>query len=104
LDLLAQRRIPTDSDDKAVLDSVIVHGHAGFRELAEYSPRVVASARHTIADAFSYGFAYGMRFGVIVAAGAAVLGLLLLRRPREQARWAADDRPAPIDRPTTQYG
>jgi hypothetical protein len=46
----------------------------------------VAPVRHAAADAFSYAFANGMRVGAAVAATAAVLGLLLVRRGVRQLR------------------
>jgi hypothetical protein len=87
LELLAQRRIPTDADDRAVLDSLIVQGHSGNQELAEYPRAIVGPVKHAANDAFSYAFVNGMRVGALVAAGAAVLGLLLFRPPGRQLRW-----------------
>jgi EmrB/QacA subfamily drug resistance transporter len=84
--LLAHNRISPDRDDRAALDSILYHGHSGSRALADDPRRLVGPVRHAAADAFSYAFANGMRFGALVAAVAAVLGLLLLRQ-RGQLRW-----------------
>jgi hypothetical protein len=46
----------------------------------------VGPVRHAANDAFSYAFANGMRFGAVVAAAAALLGLLLLRPVGRQLR------------------
>jgi hypothetical protein len=87
LELLARRRISPDRDDRAALDSILYHGHSGSRALADDPARFVTPVRHAASDAFSYAFANGMRFGALVAAGAAVLALLLLRPPPRQLRW-----------------
>ena len=77
--LLAHQRISPDSNDRAALDSILYHGHRGGAALSDDPSRFVAPVRHAADDAFSYAFANGMRVGALVAAGAAVLGLLLLR-------------------------
>jgi EmrB/QacA subfamily drug resistance transporter len=86
IELLAHRQISPDSNDRAALDSILYHGHAGNLALADDPRRFVAPVRHAAGDAFSYAFANGMRFGAVVAGIAAVLGLLLLRSGR-QLRW-----------------
>ena len=76
IQLLAQQRISPDRNDRAALDSILYHGHRGSAALADDPSRFVAPVRHAASDAFSYAFANGMRFGALIAACAAVLGLL----------------------------
>jgi len=87
IQLLAQQRISPDRNDRAALDSILYHGHRGSAALADDPSRFVAPVRHAASDAFSYAFANGMRFGALIAACAAVLGLLLLRPSARQLRW-----------------
>jgi len=87
IDLLAAQRIRPDRDDRAALDSILYHGHHGAAALSDDPSRLVSPVRHAAADAFSYAFANGMRFGAVVAALAAILGLLLLRPATRQVRW-----------------
>jgi EmrB/QacA subfamily drug resistance transporter len=86
IELLARDRISPDRDDRAALDSILYHGHRGSTALADDPSRFLGPVRHAADNAFSYAFANGMRVGAIVAAAAAVLGLLLLRSSRP-LRW-----------------
>jgi EmrB/QacA subfamily drug resistance transporter len=86
INLLAHNRISPDRNDRAALDSILYHGHRGSAALADDPSRIVGPVRHAANDAFSYAFANGMRFGAVVAAVAALLGLLLLRPVGRQLR------------------
>lgn len=83
LDLLAQRGIPVDGDDRAALQSLVVDGNRGFRELREsHHPREV---EHAADAAFSYAFANGMRLAAAVALIAAIVCFVFVRRePRRR--------------------
>ena len=79
LDHLRHAGLRLDRDDKAALDSVLVHGNTGRSELHEVPSRLAGAVRHAAHVGLTYAFSNSLRVLAIVAALAGLAALLLFR-------------------------
>jgi hypothetical protein len=101
VDHLRKAGLPLDRADRAALDSVVVHGSTGRRELHEVPSKLAGAVRQAAHEGLTYAFSNSMRVIAIVAAVAGVIALLLFRaKTQPEPALTADDQGPPAERPT----
>ncbi|HEX6476673.1 MAG TPA: MFS transporter [Acidimicrobiales bacterium] len=96
-DQLSRVGLHLQGNDHAALDSVLVQGTTGRKQLHEVPSTLIGVIRHAAHEGLTYAFSNSMRLIAVVAALAGVAALLLFRA-KAPPEPPGDAAPAPVDR------